>query len=729
MRYASMSGGGTRRVNLPSLFGGINLRDGGKIADSQLSDALNVWRKDGLLQTRPGFNTSEEMKKTVPVDIRQKATKIKPFSEIRNGDAVLISIAVTDRLTSENYRQRVYFIWQSESAAGAYTVGGPETRLKSENDFIDYFALQKDGVLFCFYADGTLQKADISAESGTHWTNVLPAETYIPTVYAHCKAVSDSEYKGTLFEGFNLICDRYKMIYSTVNRERITTENPTVQMIYPLPKSDVAFTAVEGKKITAKIIGITGNTCVHEAVFSNGVAQEAELQSDGLRMKATIGKQIVFYNNTDAQDPTIATLGEADYVEDNMELNIPRKISETDSGKVFKMTRCCHFGGAAGGIKGGSRVFLCGNSGDERALILWSGLNNPLYFDENCYMYAGDKAFGVTAFGKQGEKLVIFKENEVFYTYYGENTEITADDLTSQNIVDYEASAVYFPLVALSGYTGCDAPDTVMLCRNRLVWANSDGHVYTLASINQYNALDIFPISEMVDSALSTYKEDIKSAVCADISGHYALIIGENVFLCDYDTYGFRYISSYSKKEDANEKIPWYIWRLPQNGIKYSIGKSIAATNFIHFAGSAEATIVTAVISEDGEKAKDSYYKAAGGGAELEATEIESLIATKFFDFGAPELNKRISAVNISFADNGGREMLFEAVSEKGVMFAENFSIITADADKRSIGHIKNRLFRNVAPIANKICLKISSYGRIAVSSAEIEYKFIGGAK
>ena len=49
-----------------------------------------------------------------------------------------------------------------------------------------------------------------------------------------------------------------------------------------------------------------------------------------------------------------------------------------------------------------------GNSlNKEKALVVWSGLNDPLYFSENAYFYVGDTTSKVTGFGKQSNMLVI----------------------------------------------------------------------------------------------------------------------------------------------------------------------------------------------------------------------------------------------------------------------------------------------------------------------------------
>ena len=110
-----------------------------------------------------------------------------------------------------------------------------------------------------------------------------------------------------------------------------------------------------------------------------------------------------------------------------MVITAPCSNTKENLKKVFAMTRQMWFGGDAAGISGGSRVFLGANTDEkEKSLVIWSGLNNPLYFPENCYAYVGNNSQSVTAFGRQSDMLVIFKERETYLTQYVRNSNITA---------------------------------------------------------------------------------------------------------------------------------------------------------------------------------------------------------------------------------------------------------------------------------------------------------------
>ena len=63
MKYPKINRQASREVNVPSLAGGLNLRDSlTGIRDNQMTECVNMWFKDGKLRTRPSFDTTEDMK-------------------------------------------------------------------------------------------------------------------------------------------------------------------------------------------------------------------------------------------------------------------------------------------------------------------------------------------------------------------------------------------------------------------------------------------------------------------------------------------------------------------------------------------------------------------------------------------------------------------------------------------------------------------------------------------
>ena len=62
MKYPKINRLSSREVNVPSLAGGLNLRDSlTGIRDNQMTECVNMWFKDGKLRTRPSFDTAKSM--------------------------------------------------------------------------------------------------------------------------------------------------------------------------------------------------------------------------------------------------------------------------------------------------------------------------------------------------------------------------------------------------------------------------------------------------------------------------------------------------------------------------------------------------------------------------------------------------------------------------------------------------------------------------------------------
>ena len=379
------------------------------------------------------------------------------------------------------------------------------------------------------------------------------------------------------------------------------------------------------------------------------------------------------------------------------------------------MTRTEWYGGSSEGMAGGTRLFLCGNKKDEeKALVQWSGRDNPLYFPDNAYMYVGSNDGSVTGFGKQSDMLVIFKSNETWFTQYTRNSNIDADDLIDQTVVGYTASSVYFPLTLINANIGCNYPDTVELCRNRLVWLDDDNRVYTLVSENQYNERNIFVVSEMVERLI---KGGFSSASACDWEGHYVLCLDGNLLLMDYNSYGYQYISSYSKTEDAQLRIPWYYWEQPEAYAKGGIVLSLYnKLNYICINGSE---------LQSGCYADDLINDRT---VEGEVRRIECSFTTKLFDFSAPAIKKQIYRTDVQLSNNGGDEIRVEFVTDRGTDETET-ALCEEYTGERAAGYLENKAFfpsiRNIRTFG----IRFSCKGFLAVDGISFNFKTAGGIR
>lgn len=737
MKFPKMRPQSSKELKIPDLAGGINLRDGlSAVMDNQLTDCKNMWYQDGILKTRPGINSVGQLttkgESTAPSDTLLKSAEIKRHNCYKTdsfGERLQLCSSKTAGYYADGYRTWINFFWCGKESLNAL----PAIKVVSVVGGIDsYFAVKHNEILYCFTSEYKIYKLE---SGGTAWKEIPTTDTkqiHVPILYAHCKntvcvgsydlmgyGTYKIEFKGDMFEGINLLGSYYKMIYSTKS-EVLEKSYMIYKLGMPLPDKDT-LTASDGYKIIAKYTASDGAVYTHTVLWNkDSDGWETSAQGDGYTLYVDGSHNTVAFwdlNGTEAGDDDKLGIEEL-YIEDNLEITAPYIPTEEEKKKVFLMTETEWFGGSANGLTGGTRLFLCGNSDkNEKALVCWSGLNNPLYFPENSYFYVGDEAEAVTGFGKQSDMLVIFKENETWYSRYNQNTDITASDLINQTVVDYTASSVYFTLTSINSVVGCSNADTIELCRNRLVWLGSDGKVYTLVTDNQYNERTVFCVSEMIDRSLKENNKRI--ATSCDWEGYYCLSFGEKVFLMDYNCYGYTHITSYSKAEDANVHIPWYYWEFPSIKTDELIMLSLSdVMQFVSYVNTGVGTVGTV----------SAYYADKGCLSDENGEKITSSFKTKIFDFGEPSLRKNISKINLQLGNNGGAPIKVELITECGNEEME-ITLEGADTDCRSAAYTESKALFPCMRQVTKMGLELSCEGVMAIDGMSFRYVKTGGAR
>lgn len=751
MRYPAIGKQATRAVSISRLDGGLNLRDGlTQCADNQLTEAVNVWYTGGELRTRPA--------------LIEKAEDIKEVG------------FVSGRLTKESFGSGTTDIYYNRSGTdyrmfwySFYDENIDITRFcfrfSSERDFFalpeisvngrytECFAVQHKNKIYAFICELGIWSY---SEAGRGWSRVNDNGFYAPLVLSHCKAEAVSlesgfaGYTGTAVEGYNLLGCYYRMVYSTVNRERLESAESEHNMIYPLAQR---LNGCKGKTVTAYLTTAKGKfihsltiNCINQGTADETVVAETADRDpgDGLVMKVYTNNSIAFYNSsTDA----VATVKAENYIEDNLEITAPYFCENAD--RVMNMRRAVWFGGASAGLSGGTRLFLGGSSlKNEQSLVLWSDLNNPLYFPEGCYAYVGNANTPVTAFGKQNDCLIIFKSNEIFYTQYTQGNAASAADLIEQKTGDLTTTAAYFPMIQLNSVIGCDCPDTVQICRNRLVWATKAGKVFTMISQNQYSERNIYEVSEMVSSALRE-QAAIKDgyALSADWKGRYMLFCGSRVFVMDYNSYGFIYAASHAKNEDANMHIPWFYWELPfgRTAMLFSPLASVTAVG-----DTLKLNYIFEIfkMNDDGMREHSSYYLKT---AFMDINEVEDIridpgelfdwnlrqqlpiktvVRTRLFELGAPYLKKHIPLIQLGLGDNKGRAITVSYITDApgqpqaDIIYPQSYGV--GELDSAYGGMV---VLRPPIRFCRSLSVELSCDGAMAIQNITVYYRITGGVK
>lgn len=737
MKYPSINKQPTRSINIPELSGGLNLRDGiSAVNDNQLTDCKNIWFKDAILKTRPGMALDailefDEFVSSNSGHIYPQRPQTENAARVAGGRRYTLVSQRTDyfhKVTSDGddlpSDSHIQFFWVGKGQNGIAKERLPSISTQYGTVYKNHFVIQNKKTLYCFAelsSGGDIYKLE---DGGDSWVKLADEEIYAPIIMTHCKPTgkprpSEQELLnagGVMFEGYNLLGNYCKRIWSTYNAEIAAGETTKTHfMQYGLLNNVKDFV---GKTVTAKITDKNGNVYTHSVTVTTASGWNVEQVNRGDNIYlAVVGKMLNFFASPTEQNGsyTTATISENDYVEDNMVVTEPCPNSKENLKKIFAMTRQMWFGGDAAGISGGSRVFLGANTDvKEKSLVLWSGLNNPLYFPENCYAYVGNNTQSVTAFGRQSDMLVIFKERETYLTQYVRNSNITASDLINQSVVDYAASSVYFPMIQLHAGIGCDCPDSIELCRNRLVWACTDGNVYTLCDENQFSERTIFKVSDMISRRLKT--ENLSYAMSADIDGRYFLIAGAHVYVMEYESYGYTYVASYSKAEDAQLRIPWWYWELPEAAV-------------CAFTDGAELIMLTEKSNEYYTNDYPVYRFEDGRATDGDGNAIATLLQTKIFDFGAPAYTKNVPLVNIAFGNNGGEPVTVSFVSESGNCGDEEVTLSESEGDEYSPEFVHNRQLRPTAHTVTRFGVRLECSGIMSVDAISLNYRLLGGAR
>ncbi len=769
------------KLTIPELSGGVNYRDGiSHVLDNQLTDCNNVWYKNGLLRTRPSVtctNEEEFDEKIVETDFLPAGTSAKRlyikkenFRVVNGKTYFLVVFQYNDKLVLRYYSDHQDFVHIADIddlPQGEFTCN----------------IFQHGADIYCFCSgyydtDTPYYIFKISETQSTeNWNDnfsvkrIRDEDLYIPTIAMNCKpyiegdgAFGKAAFNGDMIEGYNLLGNVYKLIYSTAR-----IDEDSIQMRYVLAYDLHESAEFAGKTVTAVITDKEGKEYTHSVTITDKTTTgkdtyDIEEKSPGDNLYLGVKNDtLVFF--TDKSGSKIASITKDKYVLNNMVITVPCQNVKENYEKVLNMTFCEWFGGGSEGIYGGIHLFLGGNISDkEKALVCWSDFNRPLYFSESSYAYVGDKAQKVTAFGKQGEALIIFKERETYATQYSSRESvIDAAAVMGQSVIDVTAAEVTFPMIQVHGFIGCDCPHTVQLCRNRLVWAHSDRKIYTLVSADRWSERSIFEVSGMVEKKLFEFEpDDLKGALSADWEGHYILSARDKFFLMDYNSYGYANVSSFSKEDDAQLRIPWWIWDKPKYNMHtyhdaYPATESYIETeekplDILSMVTIGERLYMVVMLRASVDGGGSAYYPEIvlfGGESQEDEIpdifysehsmsqfkerktvkkEIPFMVQTKLFDFGDPTIKKSVPRAEISFGANGGQPITVTITTDKGQ--SEQAVVVQGSSeDERQADFFDSVVIRNLVKQNNRIGYRFESTGNLLIDAFSVYYKQLEGAK
>lgn len=690
MQYPSMGKNRQYRITIPQLNGGVNYAvPPHLIEDNQLSDVKNMWYKDGRLQTRPGF---------VGVSGCTVGSNVKHLHTIKAQDKICV-------FSSNEKDGSKGFLFSFFDNTGTFVAECPLDLGEPINDALiveNYAPVEGmsfgNSVNFEVLAYGTSSFVPVHAISSSN--NVDEVVLYRPRIMKGGKptavdATSEerSAANGTLYEPFNLLTPTFECDFVTDGKG----------VMFSIPVNNLV------DYFAVYYTDETGEEHIH-SVKADGKSTITEETSEDnwlLRVDCAAG-MFKFVNKADGTDATLPL----SHVEGNVVVIANR--SWCDKEKIFNMKISTWYGGGSSGLSGGTRLFVAGDP-NEPNVIRWSALNNPLYFPENNYAYVGSNASKITAFGKQNELLVIFKENEMYCSYYVQGTMPTAEQLQSQEVIDVEAAQAMFPIYPIHPEIGCDCPNTICLCNNRLVWFNSNRKVYGLFTTGQYNERNVRELSYTIEKKLKKAQGDITKATATEFEGNYLLHIGDEIFAMDYSTSGFSYYSSYSSDEKAQKAVTWLWWKLCENIQAPNVLATVTCGERPIFIAAANEQYSTFTLEQN--RDTDSAFG--------KQAKINSFFVTKLFDFGYPERLKRINPFYLQVSGASGEKI-------KLTYFRGNGDVLDDYAPTLTGKGLEETDPIRVTPNANRVRefgVGLESDGRMEIGSLTLNYSMMGAVR
>lgn len=709
MRYPYINGNAKRRVIIPQLSGGVNLAEAPTyVADNQLTACDNLYFDRGRLRSRPPFEHKGQA----------------PFSPEAYTKAPSSGWMLQHEIGSEDGFANLFAIGENE---GTLTFSKGVNGNALDNEYVltvPFKSSEKEGILI-FNSFTVIGRTLVSCTEVTingDRINTNSREIYIPTLLINnngSTTPTQCELSGTLFEGFNMLTDSFKTLL---------TANAT-SMAWKLPRQpnggdEIVVELVDPiKGALTHIITLPSNIDrTYEPDFSRYVSRPIAatyLRKDGsaceyLQRVAydAYTNCIVFVAKDESLDETdfgmhIPPLSIGSYSNSSSNMCVTvRSNSSANATKLLGMTASCWFGGSRGGLGGGTRLFLSGNPKHQGG-VYWSDLNNPTYFPENNYAYVGDGT-NVNAMAQQSDLLVIFQDNAITASEYVQGETVTASDLTSGAVVDITTLAATFPMTPIHSFIGCDSPDSVQLCANRLVWLKG-GSVYTLVSYGQYNERNVRELSYLVSPLLKGHSAaSLKRAQSADISGKYCLFVDNKVYVMDYDCPAFKSYTGYSSDRQTQRNVAWYVWTLPDflgTPVKvFTIGNMAALVN-------GEGQIYT-LSFENKERLPADFDGTA-------RHPISCGFDTKHFVFGAPDRRKNIDSLMLT-TDSREGQIKIECLSD-GECLAEHLTECCQTADTLN----RERIYPQGDNVTD-LCIRVKGEGNLWVEDLTIIYKETG---
>lgn len=631
MDYPKLGRSPSYTVSVPALSGGVNLSAGPNfVEDNQLTACKNLYWREGALRTRPGiqYASSHSLVGAPNNDLVCNVTLEWEGVPVR-------CVATKTRPSPSQYLLQIFLFPPDGSIQTAFPITINDTAADGLHNLLVFPGPATTGRgLYALVALTSRTLVYELTDSG--WQELDEEDVYAPLVLVNGKGdaydqlPADSKTEAapaTMFESFNTLFGRFRASFYA-DGQSTSFQLPAAGL------SDAAIHIQYGDYAGA-------NTRTTIPAGQTDSPPGLLVTSGFARVNRETGVISFFYDVENQEQPL--ALPAIQNLSNSLVITASVPVDASGGGGLgspARMRQAVWFGGTS--LAGGSRLFLAGDP-SAPGMVRWSDCARPLYFPENNYAQVGG-AEPITAMAKQNDMLVFFKSREIYATSYVEGASYTADDLLAGNVFDVTAAAASFPITQLHPSIGCDRPDSIQLCDNRLVFVHSDGCIYLLTAADAHSENNVYCLSDPIRGAVPTDQ----GLFSADWNGYYLLFQPDGpIVAMDYRSYGYRYASSYARNKTD---VPFFLWENP-------VDNCMAASS-----AGGQVCLVRTGGSENGLSTLYAYRLDGDAdqiGPSQTPTPIASEFCTKLFDFDQPHRQKRISAVHLGAGGDGRMELYF----------------------------------------------------------------------
>ncbi len=694
MKYKSLKDSKLKELYLKDLSGGIRSENLTGDCDAYLCESKNMIFKNNKLESRKGFNVKYTLTNN-DSDIITKPLKYSGTEFSYNDKTYNVSYRI-DSDDVSYYNLRTFLIEPdfTVTETGIIKIIRIDTHDFPFIDNVIYLAgtpykgcgLYALVRTYSYTSSGFFGRIYELSSDFTQFKRVDTDAAYQPVVYKNGRGnkfstISDEIIKNRAEpekpEALNLLTPAFKAYYSS----------DSYSYRFKLPFVNLDSNSGAYCKVYSSPDVYT------EFLISGSKTESAEVSFLTYSVKLHLDRENgIFYFTVNGNPFTVPAA--ENFAENNIEIIAYKTISGAKD-MIYSSKGCVEYN---------SRLYFYGNSFSPNE-VLCAKTKDKIYFPATCTVNVGRTGDEVTALGTVCNKLIAFKKSEIYRIKTTMGKIFTTEGDIVGNIANYYSSD-QLECESVHDEIGCECPETLRQCSNRLIWLNTDKKVYTLATTTYGKENNIFEISSFIENLFSDLSNsDMLSASAVAADGYYYLLIKNKIFTLNYRNKDFGYPEKYSETENSTGGISWYYSDFEDKNYIISSMKFFGKPAFC-FTKSDEIISYIAVLESE----SDSFERVVDSSNTVTSSKIPCGFTIKALNCENEFLSKSLKRIKMN-------------LSSKSDVY---LSIITDRFEKKiRIPAFKNEREVTLHPILpkfKKLKLKLSSDNNFSVGSILLNY-------